>query len=80
MEKSLRYAIEKSKRNIRENKYSKIENVLCPIYEYCIRLDEVDTMIESINKWIEKNNDNDYFVSLNETYDAHDIEYIKENI
>ncbi len=81
MEKSLRYAIEKAKRNIRDNKYSKIENVLCAIFDYDIALEEVDVMIKSINKWVEKhNNDNvaeNYLIKLNGgIYDAHDVESI----
>ena len=46
MEISLRYAIAKAKRNIENNKYSKIENILDAIYQYRIREDEVTTMMK----------------------------------
>ncbi len=83
MEKSLRYAIEKAKRNIRDTKYSKIENVLYAIFDYDIALEEVDVMIKSINKWVEKHNNDDtaenYLIKLNGgIYDAHDVESIIE--
>lgn len=56
MEKSLQYAIAKAKRNIYNGKYSKLENILDAMYQYCIRADEVETMVNSINKWLAKEN------------------------
>lgn len=73
MEKSLKYAIEKAKRNISSNKYSKCENILDAIYRYCIRPDEVDEMIKSINKWIKKNS----LIENPEIYTELDIKGIK---
>ena len=74
MEISLRYAIAKAKRNIENNKYSKIENILDAIYQYRIREDEVTTMMKSINKWIKKQN------GLFEYYDDFDIKCIMRNL
>lgn len=78
MEKSLTYAISKAKRSISENKYGRIDNILDVIYQYNIRKDEIETMIKSINKWIVKNNDSDYFAGINGLYDISDIEYFKK--
>lgn len=75
MEKSLEYAIAKAKRNIENDKYSKFENVLDAIYQYCIREDEIPTMINSINKWIEKHE----FI-ITETYSKDDVEWLINNI
>lgn len=79
MEKSLKYAIEKAKKNIWENKYSKIENILDAVYQYYIREDEIETMMKIINRYIEKHSD-DYFVNMTGIYNADDIEYIKQKI
>ena len=73
MEKSLTYAIAKAKKNIYNNKYSKLENVLDAMYQYYIREDEVETMIKSINKWLAKN---DYLYE--EEYTDFDIESLKK--
>lgn len=62
MEKSLKYAIEKAKRNIYNQRYSKLENVLDAMYQYCIRADEVEIMVNSINKWLSKN---DFYTKKN---------------
>lgn len=78
MEKSLTYAISKAKRSISENKYGRIDNILDVIYQYNIRKDEIDTLIKSINKWIAKNSDSDYFAGVNDLYDSSDIEYFKK--
>ena len=73
MEKSLTFAIAKAKKNIYNNKYSKLENVLDAMYQYYIREDEVETMIKSINKWLAKN---DYLYE--EEYTDFDIESLKK--
>lgn len=78
MEKSLKCAIAKAKRSISENKYGRIDNILDVIYQYNIRKDEIETMIKSINKWIAKNSDSDYFVRINGLYDTSDIDYFKK--
>lgn len=79
MERSLTYAIAKAKRNILEKKYGRIDNILDAIFQYYIRKDEIETMIKSINKWVEKNkSDYSTFVSTNGTYDESDIEYFKK--
>ncbi len=78
MEKSLTYAISKAKRSISENKYGRIDNILDVIYQYNIRKDEIEAMIKSINKWIAKNSDSDYFAGVNGLYDSSDIEYFKK--
>lgn len=74
MEISLKNAIAKAKRNIENDKYSKIENILDPIYQYFIREDEIPVMMKSINKWIEKQD------GLFESYDDFDIECIMRNL
>ena len=54
MEVSLKYAIAKAKRNIENNKYDKLSNILDAVYQYSIRKDEIPLLMKSVNKWIEK--------------------------
>ena len=71
MEVSAKYAIAKIKRNIEKDKYSRGENVLDGLYEYYIREDEVESIIKSVNKWLDKN-----YPYYNK-YDLSDIEFFK---
>ena len=52
---SVTRAIAKAKRNIENEKYSRMENVLDALYQYYIQPEEVEIVINSINKWLAKN-------------------------
>lgn len=76
MEKSLQLAIAKAKRNIESMRYDKLTNFIDAALQYGVRIDEIDQMAQSLNKWIIKNQGR----LFDKPFTDHDIKCIKMGI